>query len=148
MKKKIEKTEGKTIAEEIESPSPQMSLQPPPSAEELKKAIAAKKALIACNKPQAGDIARIRALQIEEEAVKGEPVVFSDEWYEFSVFCQRIKIGPSTVTKWLSNGWLAYSEIGRLRIINRADIDEMMRRFRRPAFFWLHIDALIDEKGG
>jgi hypothetical protein len=146
MKKKIEKTEGKTIAEEIQYPSPRMSRQLPPSAEKLKEIIAAKKALIAGNKPQAGDMARIRALQIEEEAIKGEPVIFSEDWYEFSVFCQRMKISPSTGTKWLSNGWLAYSEIGRFRIINRKDIDEMMRRFRRPAFYWLQIDALIEEK--
>ncbi len=146
MKNKIEKIEGKTIAEEIQHPSPHISRELPPSAEELKEIIAAKKALIAANKPLAGDRARMRSLQIEEEAIKGEPVIFSEDWYEFSVFCKRIDISPSTDTKWLSNGWLAYSEIGRFRIINRKDIDEMMRRFRKPAFYWLQIDARRQEK--
>jgi hypothetical protein len=145
MKKKIEKTKGTTNAEPNQNPTPRMSTQPPPSAEELKKIIAAKKAL-KTNHPQAGDIARIRALQIKEEKIKGEPVVFSDEWYEFSVFCQKITTGASTVSNWLKNGWLAYSQLGRLRIINRADIDEMMRRFRMPAYYWLEIDAANKEK--
>jgi hypothetical protein len=35
MKNKIEKIEGKTIAEEIQHPSPHISRELPPSAEEL-----------------------------------------------------------------------------------------------------------------
>lgn len=142
MKEKNEKPAGKTIAKETKNPLMRKSLQPPPTAEELKKAVAAKKALaLKVNKPLAGDIARIKALQLKEEAIKCKPIVFSDDWYEFSVFCQKLSTGASTVNKWLQNGWLAYSAIGRLRFINRADFDEMMRRFRKPAFFWLTINS-------
>lgn len=103
------------------------STQPPPTKEDVQKALAARKAL-----PK--DIEVIRGLRPDGEAVeKYEPIVFSDTWYEFSVFCRMLHVSSKTVGKWLENGWIAYSKIGRFRIINKFDFEDMMMRFRVPA---------------
>jgi len=92
----------------------------------MAKAVAAKKAL-------PGDIAAIRALKIKDDEVdKYEPIVFSDTCYEFSVFVHKLSAHPKTVVKWLKNGWLVYSELGKMRFINKFDVEDMMLRFRKP----------------
>jgi hypothetical protein len=107
-----------------------------PSDEEVAKALEARKAL-------PGDIAAIQSIKLPDEPPKNEPIVFSDEWYEHLVFSKKIGIHKKTTGKWLENGWLAYSHIGKFRFINKADIEDMMRRFRRPATMLLTIAVPI-----
>lgn len=81
-----------------------------------------------------------------EEAEEFETIIFSDQWFEFSVLCRKLHVGPATVTKWLDNGWVAYTEIGRLRLINKWDFEDMMRRFRKPALWCLgYISMLLND---
>lgn len=116
----------------------------PPGKEPSKKEVAAKRALAAkSNLPQAGDIALINSLKLKERAKnyqtiafgkqKFKSVVFAAEWYEFSQFCEMLQLSKATVRKWLQKGWIAYSETGRVRLINRNDFEDMMRWFRKPA---------------
>lgn len=138
----------KKSAGNAKEPSKRMISKQTPTKEQLKKAIAQKRALMAKSKlPQAGDIAIISSLHLPEEVEDGsiisfakerfETVVFSPDWYEFSVFCKILHMGKGTVGKWLSNGWIAYSNPGRIRLINRNDFEDMMRRFRKPATLWM-----------
>jgi hypothetical protein len=102
-----------------------------PTEEEIAKALAAKR-------PLPGDISVIQSLEIEDEedeVDKYDPIVLSDTWYEFSVFAKKFHLHPKTAGKWLDNGWLAHSKIGRIRIINKFDIEEMMLYFRKPAIW-------------
>ena len=104
-----------------------LSTQPPPTKEEAKKILKARK-------PSPKDIAAMRSITWDgEPAEKYEPIVFSDTWYEFKVFCDMLNIHPKTVGKWLDNGWIAYAKLGRFRIINKFDFEDTMRRFRVPA---------------
>jgi hypothetical protein len=103
-----------------------ISTRNPPTEAEIAKAVAAKK-------PLPGDMALIRSLKLEDEADKFEPIVFSETWYEFSVFVRMLRVHKKTVCKWLDNGWLAYSEVGKMRFINRFDFEDMMMWFRVEA---------------
>lgn len=86
--------------------------------------------------PNLSDIARIQAIKMEEMPDKIEPIVLSDTWYEYSVFLRKFNVCPNTAKKWLGNGWLPYSQIEKMRFINKADIENMMLRFRRNTFLW------------
>ena len=120
-----------------------LSKQPPPTPAELKKVLAARKALL--KKPLAGDINTMNSLELEE-AEEFETIIFSDQWFEFSVLCRKLHVGPATVNKWLDNGWVAYSKIGRLRLINKWDFEDMMRQFRKPALWCLsYISMLLND---
>jgi excisionase family DNA binding protein len=100
-----------------------ISSQKPPTEEEVKKAMDTRKAL-------AGDIAMMNSLKLEDEEIdQFQPIVFSDTWYEFSVFCHRLNIPRRSVNRWLENGWIAYSKLGRFRLINKFDFEETMLYF-------------------
>lgn len=99
-----------------------------PTREEVAKCLARRK-------PTGADIAEIQALKLKEKKTRQFPIVFSDTWYEHSVFVSTMGISKKTVNKWLDNGWLAYSQLGKIRIINKADVEEMMLYFRKPAIW-------------
>lgn len=99
-----------------------------PTSEEVAKAVAAKK-------PLAGDIAVIQSLELKEKKDIEQAIVLSETWYEFSVFASMMNTSKKMVSKWLDNGWLAYSILGKIRIINKADVEEMMLHFRKPAIW-------------
>jgi len=103
-----------------------ISTKKPPTTDEMAKAIKAKK-------PSPADIAQIQALEMDNSPERDEAIVFSDTWYEFSVFVKKFNICPATANAWLNNGWFAYSGLGKLRFINKADIEATMRHFRHPA---------------
>ena len=103
-----------------------ISTQQPPTADEMAKAIKAKE-------PSPSDIAAILALKMDNSPEEDKAIVLSDTWYEFSVFVEKFNICPATANTWLNNGWLAYSGLGKMRFINKADIEATMRHFRHPA---------------
>ncbi|MGN6602618.1 MAG: helix-turn-helix domain-containing protein [Ginsengibacter sp.] len=104
-----------------------LSTQPPPTNAEAKRLLAQRKAF-------EKELTNIGEIRSDGEAVeKYEPIVFSDTWYEFTQFCRMLNLHPKTVSKWLDNGWIAYSKLGRFRIINKFDFEDTMRRFRIPA---------------
>ena len=143
MNQKNETLVRKKNAQKPKTSVRRLSKQAPPTPEEVKKALAAKKAL--AKKPLAGDINKMNSLELEE-AEEFETIIFSDQWFEFSVLCRKLHVGPATVTKWLDNGWVAYTEIGRLRLINKWDFEDMMRRFRKPALWCLgYISMLLND---
>jgi len=143
MNQKNETPARKKNAQKPKTSLRRLSKLAPPTPAELKKAIEAKKAL--AKKPLAGDINTLNSVQLEE-AEKFETINFSDDWFEFSVFCKKLHTGPATITKWLDNGWLAYSEIGRVRLINKGDFEDTMRRFRKPAIWCLgYITMLLND---
>ena len=115
-----------TASKKATASKARISKRPPPTEAELAKAVAAKKAL-------PGDIALMRSLTLDEKKDKPQPIVFSDTWYEFSVFVRMIDAHKKTVGKWLTNGWLAYSQVGKMRLINKADVEDMMMWFRVEA---------------
>ncbi|MDP4284920.1 MAG: hypothetical protein Q8891_10870 [Bacteroidota bacterium] len=84
--------------------------------------------------PTSVDLAEMRKLMLEreEEKARGE-IVLSDTWYEFSVFMNKFHICRNTLKKWTDRRWLAYSGIGKLVYINKADLEAMMLHFRHPA---------------
>ena len=143
MNQKNETLVRKKNAQKPKTSARRLSKQAPPTPEEVKKALAAKKAL--AKKPQAGDINKMNSLELEE-AEEFETIIFSDHWFEFSVLCRKLHMGSGTVGKWLENGWLAYSKIGRSRFINKWDFEDMMRRFRKPALWCLsYISMLLND---
>ncbi len=122
-------TAKKSTAKKDKGSLRRLSSQKPPTDEEAKKALATRKAL-------AGDINLMNSLELEyEEIDKYQPIVLSDTWYEVSVLCLKLKIPTRTMNRWLENGWMAYSKIGRFRLINKFDFEETMLYFRKPARF-------------
>lgn len=113
-----------------------ISTQKPPTAAEMEKALAMKE-------PSITDIAKIQALVMDDSPEIHQPIVLSETYYEFSVFVRKFNMKASTVNSWLKNGWLAYSEIGRFRFINKADIEAMMIHFRRSAKWATYILMLL-----
>jgi|GEM_PF-2550213 len=103
-----------------------ISTRKPPTADEMAKAI---KAI----EPTTADIAQIQALKMDNTQERDRAIVLSDNWYEFSVFVKKFKMCPATANTWLKKGWLAYSELGKMRFINKADIEATMIHFRHPA---------------
>ena len=81
--------------------------------------------------PTAAELARIRTLKMDNTPDNNEPIVLSDNWYEFSVFIRKFNVSRNTAELWLKNGWLPYSQINRMRYINLADIERFMIKFRR-----------------
>jgi len=130
MKKQNALTAKTATSKKAKTSLAKMSTQKPPTEAEIAKAVAA-------TKPLPGDIAKILSLEIVEEVDKYEPIVFSDTWYEFSGFVETFRVHPKTAGKWLDKGWLAYSLLGKLRFINKFDIEDMMLRFRKPAILGL-----------
>lgn len=92
--------------------------------------------------PTVSDLQKILSLKPEEVLKEEKPIRLSDDWYEFSVFFKTFHISKGTANRWLQNGWLAYSLIGKIRIINKADIEEMMLHFRRPSI-WCSLLFLV-----
>ena len=123
------KKKNGTTAKKVKKFEGLKSTQPPPTAEQL--ADAAKK------EPTLYDLNLMQSIKIKEPEQEAKTIVFSKIWYEFSQFAIAINTHPNTLAKWLRNGWLAYSEIGKMRYINVADVEAMMLRFRRPALIWL-----------
>lgn len=113
-----------------------ISTQKPPTADEIAKAIAMKN-------PSITDIGKIQSLVMDNSPEIHQPIVLSDTWYEFSVFVSKFHMSASTANAWLNNGWLAYSEIGRFRFINKSDIEAMMIHFRRPAKWATYLLMLL-----
>lgn len=83
------------------------------------------------------DIAKMQAIKMDHVPDKNEPIVLSDTWYEYSVFLAKFHVCPNTAKKWLGNGWLPYSQIGKMRFINKTDIENMMMQFRRYTLLWM-----------
>jgi hypothetical protein len=129
MKKKNETAATKTTVQKVKKFEGLLSTQPPPTPEQLAEAV--------IEEPTLYDLNLMESLQIKEPEQEGKPIIFSKIWYEFSQFAKVINTHPNTVGKWLRKGWLAYSEIGKMRYINIADVEAMMLRFRRPALMWL-----------
>ena len=86
--------------------------------------------------PTISDIIKMQAINTDDAPDNNEPIVLSDTWYEYSVFKSKFNLSPNTAKKWLDNCWLPYSELGKLRFINKADIENMMLRFRRHGLYW------------
>lgn len=122
-------TATKTVSQKKKTTSARLS-NFKPTSEELSKAMAVKLAM-------SKDAALIKSLKLEEEQDKFKPIVFSDTWYEWSVLAQKLHVHPKTLGKWLKNGWLAYSAVGKICIINKADLEEMLLQFRKPSIWML-----------
>lgn len=122
-------TATKTVSQKPKTSSARLS-NFKPTSEEFSGAMAVKMAL-------SRDAELIKSLKLEEEKDKYEPIVFSETWYELSVLAQKLNVHKKTLSKWLKNGWLAYSEIGKTCIINKADLEEMLLRFRKPSIWAL-----------
>lgn len=88
-------------------------------------------------KPTLSDIAKIQAIELDESPDRYEPIVLSDTWYEYSVFLAKFNVTINTANNWLKYGWLPFSQIGRIRIINKTDIENMLLRFRRYTLVWV-----------
>jgi hypothetical protein len=88
-------------------------------------------------RPTPADIAKILALKPDDLPDRNEPIILSDTWYEYSVFLAKFNICKNTAGMWLRNGWLPYSQIKKMRFINKKDIDDMMNQFRRSALLWI-----------
>src|SRR6185312_4783069 len=129
MKKKNETPAKTTTVEKVKNFQGVLSTQPPPGDEELAQPL--------IEEPTLYDLNVMKSIRINEPEEKGKPIVFSKIWYEFSMFAKVIDTHPNTVAKWMRKGWLPYSQIGKLRYINLADVEAMMLRFRRPALLWL-----------
>jgi hypothetical protein len=99
-----------------------------PSTDEIVRALQVKKQMDQIDKVET-------ELQKKDPAEKDELIVLSDTWYEFSVFWRKFNIYSGTADSWLKKGWLAYSEVGKMRFINKTDIEEMMMHFRRPSIW-------------
>ena len=99
-----------------------------PTADEVAAALQAKE-------PTPAQKKKILSLKPDKDVEKIEPIKLSQEWYEFSVFLRVFQVSRGTANMWLLNGWLAYSLIGKIRIINRTDIEEMLMHFRRPSIW-------------
>lgn len=129
MKKKNETVATKTTGQKVKKFEGLLSTQPPPTLEELADAV--------IEQPTLYDLNLMESLRIKEPEQEGKSIIFSKTWYEFSQFAKAIDTHPNTVAKWLRKRWLAYSEVGKMRYINIADVEAMMLRFRRPALMWL-----------
>jgi len=124
---------GKTITtKRAKKPLGIMSTQLPPTEAQIEEALAARN-------PTKGDLALMNLIAIKNEKDKFQPISLSTEWYEFTVFVLRFGLNKRTAGKWLTKGWLSYSLIGKLRFINKSDIEIMMLRFRKSAFFWMSV---------
>ncbi|MEO8822781.1 MAG: hypothetical protein ABI366_04340 [Ginsengibacter sp.] len=113
----------------------------PPNPEEIKKALQAKKELaiekaLAKRYPGVTDLAIIKTLVLDEKK-ESDAIILSDHWYEASVLTEKLHLSKNTLNSWMNNGWLAYHLIGRIRLINKADFENMMKVFRRPSIFSL-----------
>ena len=88
--------------------------------------------------PSLSDITKMQAMQVQMDNMpdKNEPIVLSDTWYEYSVFRSKFNLSIGTANKWLANGWLPFSLLGKMRFINKTDIENMMLRFRRYGLLW------------
>ena len=102
-----------------------------PTQEDITKAMAA----------MSKDAEVISSLKLEDEEVdKYQPIVFSDTWYEASVLAKKLHLHPKTLNRWMDKGWLAYSPLGKIRLINKFDFEDMLLHFRKPAIWaivWL-----------
>ena len=81
--------------------------------------------------PTLSDIMKMQEMKMDDTPGKNKPIVLSDTWYEFSEFRSMFNLSPGTAHKWLANGWFPFSELGKLRFLNKADIENTMLRFRR-----------------
>lgn len=88
-------------------------------------------------KPTLSDIAKMQAMKLDDIPDRHEPIVLSDTWYEYSVFLAKFHVSINTANNWLRFGWLPFSQLGRIRIINKTDIENMMLRFRRYTLVWM-----------
>ena len=88
-------------------------------------------------RPTLSDILKIQSINLDHEPDKNEPIILSDTWYAYAVFLAKFHVGSKTVNKWLERGWLPYSQLEKLRFINKTDIENMMLRFRRYTLMWL-----------
>ena len=113
----------------------------PPTPEEIKKALQAKKEraiekALAKRYPGVTDLAIIKTLVLDEKK-ESDAIILSDHWYEASVLTNKLHLSKNTLNSWMNNGWLAYHLIGRIRLINKADFENMMKVFRIPSIFSL-----------
>ena len=106
--------------------------KPSPKPASTKKAITG----TSTRKPTLSDIAKIQAIELDDLPDRYEPIVLSDTWYEYSVFLAKFNVSINTANNWLKYGWLPFSQVGRIRIINKADIENMLLRFRRYTLVW------------
>jgi hypothetical protein len=95
--------------------------------------------------PTDAEIAKMQSLKLDDLPDKNEPIVLSETWYEYSVFRNKFNICPGTANNWLRKGWLAYSGVGKMRFINKTDIEDMMRHFRRPSIWTSFLTLLLND---
>lgn len=81
--------------------------------------------------PAPGDLAKIQALKMDHAPDTHGGITLSDTWYEFSDFLRIFRVSANTVKSWYRKGWLPITQIERMRYINKADVENMMLRFRR-----------------
>ena len=135
------KAEGHNTAANNHAILKAKSIKMPPSPEEIKKALQVKKEMaieraLTKRYPGVTDLAIIKTLALDEKK-ESDAIILSDHWYEASVLTEKLHLSKNTLNSWMNNGWLAYHLIGRIRLINKADFENMMKVFRRPSIFSL-----------
>ena len=144
------KAEGHNTAANNHAIPKAKSVKTPPSPEEIKKALQVKKEMaieraLAKRYPGVTDLAIIKTLALDEKK-ESDAIILSDHWYEASVLTEKLHLSKNTLNSWMNNGWLAYHLIGRIRLINKADFENMMKVFRRPSIFSLaYIIVVLSE---
>jgi hypothetical protein len=118
---------------------PAKSIKASAAKKPSKKKVNSKKAITGTStrKPTLSDILKIQAMKIDEQPDRHAPIVLSDTWYEYSVFLDKFHVSINTANNWLKYGWLPFSQLGRIRFINKTDIENMLLRFRRYTLVWL-----------